>query len=280
MKIPNFIVVGAHKAGTTSLHYYLDQHPQIYLPYQKGTDLLQRRKFKELEEAGEYLALFEPAESGQVLGEVSSVYLHNGRELVEKIKHLFPDVKIIAVLRNPIERFYSNALADRAYTQKEIRNFDRLVLDSGKFLIPGLYYTHLQNYFAYFSREQVKLFLYEDFAEHPLPFLAELYSFIGVNPDFVPNMSRRYRFGTLKRANLYRDLLDKGFSMSSSVKFLIPKGIREFIRTRLYQKSRDPKPPMSKELRLALIEYYRDEILNLKQLTGLDVSHWLEMPQN
>jgi Sulfotransferase domain len=280
MKTPNFIVVGAHKAGTSSLHAYLNQHPEIYLPPNKGLDLLYRRRFKELDEAGEYLAQFEGAEPGQILGEVSSVYLHRGREFVEKIKHLFPEVKIIAVLRNPIDRAYSNALWDRSYTQDEIHNLDQLIMTSEQFLIPGLYYTHLKNYFSCFDRDQVKILLYEDFVENPHAFFAELFGFIGVDQNFSPDMSKRLHSGSLQLSGPYRNLLMKGYSISSSVKLLVPKAMRKFLRKTLYEKSRAPKPSMSNKLRLELINYFHDEVTNLKQLTGLDVSHWLNMPES
>jgi hypothetical protein len=280
MKIPNFIVVGAHKAGTSSLHTYLNQHPEIYLPSKKGADLLWRRKFKELDEVREYLAQFEGAEPGQILGEVSSVYLHRGRELVEKIKYLFPEVKIIAVLRNPIDRAYSHALWDRPYTQDEIRNLDHLIMTSEEFLIPGLYYTHLKTYFSYFNRDQVKLFLYEDLVDNPHKFFTELFGFIGVDQDFSIDMSKRLHLGSLKLSGPYRTLMEKGYSISSSVKLFIPKAMRKFLREMLHAKSHAPKPSMSNNLRLELINYFYDEVINLKQLTGLDVSHWLNMPES
>ncbi len=279
MKTPNFIVVGAHKAGTTSLHYYLNQHPAIYLPSAKGTDLLWRSKFKELDEAGEYLAQFEPAEPGKVLGEVSSVYLHRGKKLVEKIKRLFPDVKIVVILRNPIDRTYSHALWDRSYTQDEIQNLDELVLSSEKFLNPGRYYTHLKTYFSYFEREQVKLFLHEDLQQNPHQLFAELFDFIGVDQDFVPDTSKRFHSGALKLSNPYRNLLEKRVSISPLVKSFIPKATRKFLRKKLHAKSHAPKPSMSHNLRLELTNYFQDEVINLKQLTGLDVLHWLNTPK-
>ena len=279
MKIPNFIVVGAHKAGTSSLHHYLNQHPEVYLPSIKGSDLLWRRKFKELDEAGEYLAQFEGAELSQISGEVSSVYLHRGEELVKKIKYLFPEVKIIVVLRNPIDRTYSHAFWSRSYTRDEIRNIDKLIMTSETFLNPGRYYTHLKTYFSYFDRDKVKLFTYEDFQQNPHRFFTELFNFIGVAQDFVPDMSKRLHSGSLQLSGPYRNLLMKGYSMSSSAKLFIPKVIRKFLRETLHAKSHAPKPSMSTNLRLELTNYFYDEVINLEQLTGLDVSHWLDRPE-
>ncbi|MGK7887703.1 MAG: sulfotransferase domain-containing protein [Leptolyngbyaceae cyanobacterium] len=282
MKTPNFIVVGAHKAGTSSLHHYLEQHPQIYLPPEKGLDLLWQRKFRELEEAGEYLAQFDGAEPGQVLGEVSSVYLQRGPELVEKIKHLFPDVKIIAVLRNPIDRAYSHALWGRKYTQKEIENLEHTIVNSQKFkknyLFAGEYCTHLKTYFSCFEREQVKVLLYDDFSKNPQKFFSEFFNFVGVDPDFLPDTSQKLHSGSIKLTNSSTYLLAKGHSLGPVIGKFIPQGVRTFIREKLSAKTRMSKPSMSMGLRLQLIDYFRDEVTNLQELTGLQVAHWLDVP--
>ncbi|WP_159783705.1 sulfotransferase family protein [Sodalinema gerasimenkoae] len=287
MNSPHFIVVGAHKSGTSSLHTYLNQHPEICLPPKKGLDLLSRRNFKELEEAREYLSQFEEAESGQVLGEVSSVYLHGGQKFVEKLKHLFPEIKIIAILRNPIERAYSHALWDHrnhAYTQDELDNLDQYfhqsIMTSTKFLIPGQYHTHLQTYLSHFDRGQIKLFRHEDFIKNSDDFFAEIFDFVGVDPTFHPDMSSRLHVGSVQLSNPYRTLLKQGESMRSVVKLFMPKAMRQFIRDKLYAKSYAPKPLMSKDLRLELINYFHDEVIHLQELTGLEVSHWLKMPES
>lgn len=285
MNIPKFVVVGAHKAGTSSFHTYLNQHPEIYLPAKKGLDLLSRRKFKELHEAGEYLAQFDGAKPDQVLGEVSSVYLHQGQGFIQRLNSLFPDIKIVMILRNPIERAYSHALWDsrhHAYTQAEIQEFDRyferLIMTSQKFLLPGLYYTHLQNYLSHFNRDQIKLFLYDDLTQNSEAVFTELFNFVGVNPEFRPDLSSRLHVGAVQVSNPYSILLKKAESMRSSIRLLIPQAIRHSIRDILYAKSYIPKPAMSDHLRGELIDYFHDEVINLEQLTGLEVSHWLKIP--
>jgi hypothetical protein len=275
MNIPNFIVVGAHKAGTTSLHHYLDQHPDIYLPPNKGLDLLCQTSIQEISNAEEYLAQFEQAEPGKILGEVSSVYLHVREEIVGKIKHLFPNVKIVAVLRNPIERTYSHALWKRTYTRDEIRNFDNLVMQSKDFLIPGLYATHLKTYFSYFERENIKVLLHEDLIGNPHQFFEELFGFIGADEKFIPDMSKRYHSGQMKIANPYRNLLKEGYKTNSFVKSIVPKTIRTSLREVLSQKSTSQKPPMSTNLKAKLVNYFHDDVVELQKLIGLDVSHWL-----
>ncbi len=276
MRVPNFIVVGAHKGGTTSLHYYLEQHPNVYLPEQKGSDLLARRNFETLADAGEYLDQFKAASDEQLLGEVSSVYLHRGEWLVKRIHTLFPDVQIIASLRNPAERAYSNALYHRPYTQEELDNLESMIFETEQFLNPGRYYTHLKTYFEYFDPKQIKLFLFDSLQKNALQFVQELYDFVGIDPTFTPDLSQKYNVGALKIDNPSRQLLQTGFSVSSSLRSLVPKPIRNFIREKLDSQTNFKKPSMSPELRARLIDYYYEEIVGLQQLTGLDCSAWLE----
>lgn len=283
MKTPNFIVVGAHKAGTTSLHQYLDQHPEIYLPPRKGLDLLLDRKVKELDEAEDYLTQFEGAQPGQVIGEVSSVYLQRGQSIVEKIKYWFPDVKIIAVLRNPVDRAYSHALWENKYTKEEMQNLEQTIINSKNFkkryLFAGLYYTHLQTYFSCFDKEQVKILLYDDFSKNPQKFFAEFYDFVGVNKDFSPDVSKKFHSGSVQLSNSYKTILDKSLSVNPAFKQLFPKAMRSYFREMLWSKTKAPKKSMSNHFRLQLIDYFRDEVMNLQELTGLQLSHWLEIPE-
>ncbi|MDY6783072.1 MAG: sulfotransferase domain-containing protein [Cyanobacteriota bacterium] len=275
MKKPNFIVVGAHKAGTTSLHHYLAQHPDIALIPNKGSDLLARRKFATIAEAQEYLAQFDGADETQTLGEVSSVYLHRDG-VAQRIKTLFPDIQIIAVLRNPMERAFSHALWKRHYTVEELKKIDEIILNSENFLLPGLYGKHIQTYLSYFNKEQIKLMEFQEFKRNSDVFWAELCKFIGVDSDFIPNAETQYHHGALKINNIYSRLLGKGATPNQFLKILIPKPVRSWVRKRLASKTYVPKMKMSAELRAKLKEYYYEDIMNLQKLTGLDYSHWLD----
>lgn len=277
MKAPNFIVLGAHKAGTTSLHHYLKQHPEIFLLPQKGTDLLAKRKVVTLDDAGEYLAQFEGASETQILGEVSSVYLH-ADGVAEKIKRLFPQTQLIAVLRNPIERAISAFFWEDSFKKEEIRNFEKTLLASERILKNGLYGQHIENYFCHFERQQIKLILFECFKEDKPKFFSEIYNFIGVaNKVFTPKTDKVYNLGEIVVDNTSRKILKAGFEINQTVKFFVPKFARSFIREFLRSKSVAPKPKISNELKAKLRDYYHDDIILLEKITGLDCHHWLEI---
>lgn len=121
MTLPNFLVIGAHKAGTTALYNYLKQHPQVYMSPAKeprffaleGKNLKflgpkkdpgNRCRFTTLEA---YRELFQGVSSEVAIGEASTLYLYS-QEAPKRIQHYIPDAKLIAILRNPIKRAYSN----------------------------------------------------------------------------------------------------------------------------------------------------------------------------
>ena len=120
MILPNFLIIGSAKAGTTSLHYYLNQHPEIYMTAVKeprffalegknlnfsgpDKDIINSTSVTTYEE---YIALFEEVSSEKAIGETSPLYLYS-EKAIQRIHHYLPDVKLIVILRNPIDRAFS-----------------------------------------------------------------------------------------------------------------------------------------------------------------------------
>ena len=277
MKHPNFIVIGAHKAATTSINYYLGQHPEIYLIPNKGQDTLARCDINSLEDIAEYLQQYNQVTNEIAWGEVSSVYLH-GRGVAQRIKNLFPQVKIIAILRNPVDRAYSHAFHNQAYTKKELKNIKSIILKSEKILKPGYYYNHLKTYFQLFEREQIKIMLYDDLVYRPDYFFEELFTFLGVNNSFRPSMKRKLHKGNVKVNGITRNSLtyfrSHNNAMKTFVKFLLYPILPQ-VKQLILQKIHLSLPPLSSELRKNLLEIYHDDIVKLQELTNFDYSHWL-----
>lgn len=98
-----FIVLGGHKCGTSSLHAYLKQHPEIVMPRIKGQDILNRPRLT----IEDYRNSYDIPTRESVFGEVSSVYLQSERAC-QSIKKNFPNAKLLAILRNPADRAFSN----------------------------------------------------------------------------------------------------------------------------------------------------------------------------
>src|SRR3712207_4104321 len=110
MTLPNFLVIGAMKSGTTALYYYLEQHPEIYMsPVKEPNFFSQENAADTVTHIGTYEQLFKGASGKKAIGEASHSYLYEPRAAAE-IRRYVPKVKLIAILRNPIDRAYSHFL--------------------------------------------------------------------------------------------------------------------------------------------------------------------------
>ena len=187
MTTPNFLILGAPKAGTTALYAYLSQHPQVYMSPHKEPNFfafegapprytgpgdssgINRSSVTRLDA---YLALFAGANGEAAVGEASPLYLQFP-DAAHRIHHHVPDAKLIAILRNPVERAYSDFLYRRkngnepsddplVAFQSEDERLARGWSPYFGYLQKGRYADHLERYFSLFSRDQITVFLFED----------------------------------------------------------------------------------------------------------------------
>lgn len=278
MRTPDFILIGANKAGTTSLHDYLQQHPNVYMIAPKGNDLLSRKRYPTLADATEYLEQLKDAPTYCKAGEASSIYLHS-KGLADNIYALFPRVKIIAILRNPIERAYSAVFFARALSEKDVALIDDWMLRSHEILRVGLYYEQVKGYVSTFPPDSVKIMLFDDLMNDTTLFVRKIYEFIGVDSTFVPETHRRHHVGTWYVGNSYRAVLRFGEKRSPGIRTVrswIPSRVRTWIRHGLIARSTNPIPPMPQQLKARLRDYYREDIAKLQHLLDIDCSNWLD----
>ena len=205
MSLPNFLVIGAAKAGTTSLYYYLKQHPEIFLPFQKELKFFafEGETFgNAINNIEDYKEQFRDTKAETAIGEISPVYLCLASKSAPKIKHYLPDVKLIAILRNPVERAYSHFLfrASKSLNAEPLQDFKQAIMEEERRLKEGYsyhfmykntgyYYQHLKHYFDLFPKEQIKIYLYEDFTQNTNLVLQDIFRFLNVNDNFLPDTS-------------------------------------------------------------------------------------------
>lgn len=289
MTLPNFLILGAQKAGTTSLYRYLGQHPDVFMSPTKEPQYfsygdksipphLIRPHWTLTLPA--YRALFEGACRERAIGEASTSYLHTARA-ARRIAHQLPEARLIAVLRDPAERAHSNfqfnhkrLIEDAPTLAEALERKQRPPAGSPRqiyrYLDIGFYHAHLTEYHNLFDRRQMRVFLYEDFKERPLEMLREILQFLGVDDGFEPDMTVKYNVSGVPRNQAVRAIL---------------RGLRPL---RIYLERRLPPPlvsrlgkflirPQSQEhdTRRKLIEIYRDDILKLQDLIDRDLSAWL-----
>jgi|GEM_PF-459529 len=300
----DFLGIGAGRSGTTWLSECLREHPDILFPVRstpEGTEaeLMSLKGEKELDfftrgvRAGTmsqgttnlhrglawYLAQFPPGRPGTVRGEFSPAYLRDP-DSAALIHATFPHAKIIAILRNPMDKIYSQFwLEKNSVTQDTTGSFEECI-ERGDYLASGLYHEHLSRYYALFPPDQVRVCFFDDIATDPLALVQGLYRFLGVRDDVVPvKLNARINPARVTRSHGLRSLLHTAVRCADRL------GLRVLMRrltasknlNRLYARANMQKsgyPPMNPETRARLAEYFRDDVAKLEALTGRDLSRW------
>jgi hypothetical protein len=295
MTLPNFLVIGAAKAGTTALYAYLKQHPQIYLTPFKETKFFayegesvvyngpgdREKNSRLINNLADYEACFQNVKGENAIGEVSPLYLYVPKAC-ERIKHYVPHAKMFAILRNPVDRAYSSFLhlirdgrESHADFAQALRAEERYIRDGYAplwyYRDLGFYYDQVKRYFDAFGGDQVRVYLYEDFKADPVAFVQNMCRVLEVDDTFVPDVSRKWNVsGVPKSHALHRMLSAK--NVLTSVLERIPGG--SWLRSRLrYGNLR--KPPLPEALRQELIATFREDIQKLQELLERDLSIWL-----
>jgi hypothetical protein len=296
-RLPNFLVIGAAKSGTTAFFSYLRQHPDVFMPSIKEPHFFafegERPAFRgprpsinaAITDPAEYRALFAAAGDAPAVGEASNLYLYLP-EAAERIRRTLPDARLIAVLRQPADRAYSSYLHLKRDGREPAATFeDALALeaerrDAGwgflwRYRDMGHYALQLRRYLDHFSSEQILIHLYEDFATSPADVMRTTFAFLGVDPSFRPALGHRPNQGGVPRAGWRRTLLSRAGPVRRLAAPLLPRRVRDRVRRSIDRRVLVHEP-MSPITRRALTDEYRDEIRELGHLIGRDLSAWLD----
>ncbi len=302
MKTPSFIVIGAGRSGTTSLHHYLKQHPDIFMSTPKETNFFaydgtqpppsqanprDARNLHPVRTWEEYRALFANASEAQAIGEASPRYLRDPA-VPGRIRRSLPEAKLVAILRDPVARAYSSYLM---YVREglETRSFAEAVRDeqhgrnrdhvSGQwhYLAVGFYYRHLARYLREFPRERILVCLHEDLCHDTRGLLKSIFGFLNVDDGFEPDVSIRHNPAGAPRSRALHWLLRKR-PLTTALKHRLPTGlVRATYGPAMALQGRNlAKPSLPASLRAELIAGYRSDILALQDLVQRDLSCWLE----
>ena len=274
--LPTFLVIGAAKAGTTSLFYYLRQHADIYLAPTKETNFYWAEGAREgrripttLEE---YARCFAGARGQAAVGEISPQYL-NSPTAAARIRADLPDVKLIAVLRNPVDRAWSDYLG-RVRIARETRAVEDAIQPGERIFEHGCYAPRLARYAACFPAADLHVALHDDFVADPPGTLRALFRFLGVDPDAPIDMRRRHNEAAVPGAPRLNRLL---WTIVPAAQRLVPRrmrgtGVVETPLKRTYRPAGPCPPALARRLR----EAYRDDIGEAARIIGRDLSRWLD----
>ncbi|MBE9168869.1 sulfotransferase [Pleurocapsales cyanobacterium LEGE 06147] len=292
MKLPTFLIVGVQKAGTTSIYNYLQEHPQVYMSPVKETNFLEQdwenlppeqQNKNGIITFADYCRLFADVKDEIAIGEASPNYLFHYESSAARIQLYVPEAQLIVVLRNPIERAYSDYLM-HVRDAISYRSLSEQIKHSPhkSFIIrKGFYYTPLQYYLDKFDSTKIKVFLYEDLCQKPVNFMQEMYRYLGVDDAFVPNVSKKAQIGKIPKNRTINNLLQRKNPLrnmaASALKSIMTSEARQILRERLIELNSKDKiqTPLASEDRQQLIELYREDIFKLQDLIGRDLSSWM-----
>lgn len=302
LQLPDFLLVGAAKSATTSLHVYLDQHPQIFMPAVKESWFFSflgnppcyagpipfDSAVTRLED---YARLFEDADPEQKLGDASPSYLYTYEDTIRNIRSVYPaekleDLRIIISLREPVSRAFSQYWTFKRHEQEplpfeqavdkdviagRLRHNWSIFYDYTGF---GRYYEQVKAYMDAFGRDRVLIVLYDDIQNDPVAVCRSIFGFIGVDSGFAPKTGVRHNSNTGEaRIKWPLKLLTSRNPAKRMLAALIPRGLRKlilFVAGKLLLK----RSELSADIRQQLAVTYSEEIDKLEVLIGRDLSQW------
>lgn len=284
MQLPTFLIIGAIKAGTTSLYYYLQQHPEVYMPTERKEARYfawepdnpefshytrQQFPYRQLEE---YAALFAGVTNETAIGEASPGYLESP-VAVKNIKALIPDAKLIVSLRNPVHRHYSAYLMSvrqgresRPMIQAIRENYDLLKIRS--------YYNSLTRWYSEFDEAQIKVVLFDDIKQDTVAVARQLFDYLNVDPNFSPNVSQAHNKGGVPKSDLKQSVVNT-LRRYRRYRSYLPTGVRERF-TNFAQSNLEAAPPIPHDARQLLWDIFEEDTRKVATLTGCDLSSWLK----
>jgi hypothetical protein len=300
LRLPTFLVIGAARSGTTTLHYCLGQHPEIFVSPIKETNFFVR------DEAGrmprwtdedtlkrtprtleEYAALFaDTTERHRAIGESSPGYLHG--PVAPRIKAQLPDARLIAILRHPVEQAFSYYATWYGVGEQEDGLVDHFVgtLEARQpgpnGALPlcehGLFHRHLHPYFDHFDRDQIMVVLMDDLERNPAGLFADLFRFVGADPHFRLDGIPRYNQTGAAKSVAVQWALSAGSGMKQLARAVLPTRTVHALANlqhRLRSSNLRRVSELSPELRRQLTErFYGDDIGALEHLLRRDLSIW------
>jgi Sulfotransferase family len=281
---PNFFVVGTFKGGTTSIHRYLSQHPDIFMPALKEPRYFaydpdnpdHRNADAErypVRSEEDYLDLFNGVAGERAIGEASPIYLDSPLA-PGRIARFNPDAKIIVSLRDPISRAVSGYQM-WVRSGKEHRTMTEALRPGERWIEGSLYAEKLGRYYDNFPSQQIKVLLFDDLVADATSTVEKLFEFVGVAPNYVPDTRERFNAGGMPRSRIVQSILHRVKHIvhrNPALKRLAPGWLRRaygMVKIRNLDRISIPT-----EIDRMLAQYYASDVEEVARLTGLQTDVW------
>ena len=307
--LPNFILAGAMKSGTTSLYHYLNEHPQIYMPRIKepkffispaflkkeklNNKFINRNAVEYLHNFDDYKNLYSNVKNEIAVGEATPQYLFTYETTIPLIKKYLGDIKIILILRNPVDRAFSAYKHNKRNVSKASKLYEKLsFLDALKiedtriktrdfpmmyfYKTMSMYHDQVKSYKDNFP--QVLVCKFEELETDPLSLLKIIYTFLEVDHSFIPNIEVKYNIAQSKNTSfIHKAFLN--FNYKTRVKILQKIGgiignhnLGKIVNILINKDNSKP----DEYCRMFLINEFRGDILKLENLINQDLQDWLK----
>jgi hypothetical protein len=298
VKMPTFLIIGAARSGTTALYQYMKQHPEIFMSERKesnffayeneildclgpGADYINNS----INNLRDYKGLFEGVSGERAVGEASPLYLYS-EKAPGRIHHHIPEVKLIAILRNPIEQAFSHFLYAKRQMLEPLEDFSAAlevqVERKEKCWQPMFqysrfptYYQQLKRFYNYFPEHQIKIYIYEEFENDPRAVLSDIYSFVGVDRNFLSSLDHRPNVGGVPKNRFLQDIVMRPHLLTALAGRLVREKTKRRIRDAVSDRNLQT-PAFPEVAKNYLKKELREEILNLQTLLNRDLSDWLQ----
>jgi len=289
--MPAYIGLGAMKAGSGWLNQCLWEHPEIEPAKVKEVHFFDSdASFKK---GQPHYRTFFPEDSQKLFGEITPSYLSEP-EVPERIFSLFPEVKLIACLRNPVDRTWSQykyglAMQGRVTVYK---NFREAIENDRSLINNSRYAEQLKRYLNFFENEQIKVFMYEDLTSNPVETVQDLYKFIGLHDTmYVPSAATKKfnqtgaRAVKIKNKFVWQHLLKARAALHRAPrieKIIRNTGVISNVKKKLTSIERSttgtvehkPRETMAPEDKEYLLDQLRDDISSLEDILGRQLTTW------
>ena len=300
MPLPDFLVIGAPKSGTTALHAALAQHPGLYMsPIKEPKHFLtagppptrggpgDAQTYREhVWRRADYQALFDAAPAGTLRGESTPLYMYD-RDAMDRIRAAIPDAKLIAIIRDPVERAHSNWTHLWSAGLEPIGDFVAACAEEPRRIEAGWasfwHYTGLSRYgeqleymFSLFPREQVLVIRYRQLVDEPAKTLDEIFTFLGAEPGLVTEIPRE-NVTSHPEATLAHRAVALLLRASAAVGRFRPGSPWDAVTgslERFLQRHSRERQPLGWEQRQELIPRFTADLERLERVLGADFSDW------
>lgn len=287
VNLPDFFIIGAAKCGTTSLYYYLKQHPKIFMPTVKEPRFFYYKGIQKshLNSVGnnivftieDYINLLKKAKEGQIVGEASPNYLYRYDLVIPNLKEVYGEkykkLKIIAILRNPAERAYSHWLFFKKLNRENFSFMEAINKKERDYIKQGMYHDMVKSYLNEFR--YMRIYLFEDLIKDTGGVIKDLFNFLDVDPNYNVKYEAVVNPSGIPKSEMLVKIINR---LNGYFKSVIPDKYKfKFIllRDKIYKKILY-KTKLDNSAKNVLIDIFKEDTLKLQNLINRNLKHWVD----